>query len=106
MARASHNVSTHWRTHEGRVLPFGEMATVHLFYSIRMLFNNAPEVSPADRLLAGKKWKVNLSRSQCKDAVRALFTELLGREDMPIILLPQLEKMERIGGPLLRNLYK
>lgn len=70
-----------WRTHKGVDMRPCDMATPHLFYSLRMIWNNV--VPPAFRVGKFKRYNDvgEWTDVYLEQATNALLTELLTRED-------------------------
>lgn len=87
-----------WKTHDGEFLTVTEMRTLHLFYTVRMLFNHT--APPALRIPGTKKWKLNHTMVQRVDAVRAMMPELARRDDLPDWAKEQMAHMARAARSL------
>lgn len=70
-----------WRTHSGEEYYPSEMATMHLFYAVRMLFNNT--VAPCFRVGKFKRYRdiADWSSEYKQAAATALVQELATRDD-------------------------
>lgn len=79
-----------WLTHKGEAYYPSEMATPHLFYSLRMLWNNT--VPPVFRVGKFKRYKdiPTWSRDYVKLAIDELARELGTRDDLDIDIQDQL----------------
>jgi hypothetical protein len=51
----SKKVEEFWRTQDGEMIAVTEMTTIHIFYSLRMLFNHS--VPEEQRIPGGKRYK-------------------------------------------------
>lgn len=93
-----------WVTHKGQMYEVSEMATPHLFYSLRMLFNHV--VPPVFRVLgAGETMKryddvKYWSPDYQHDALEALSHELESRDDLDDALRYQFEDIKQNAAAL------
>ncbi len=84
-----------WLTHKGELLPLSEMATPHLFYALRMIYNHTvpedlrtPPLSETEKVKGLRRYNdvPHWSPAYCVAAVNALTAEL--NERNPKGLLP------------------
>lgn len=67
-----------WVTQEGEAIAFEDMATTHLFYSIRMVFNHS---APAILQIPGcRRYKLDWTPNQRQLAIKLLVAELKKRD--------------------------
>lgn len=93
-----------WITRKGEVQYVDEMATPHIFYALRMLFNHA--VPPAFRIGDFKRYPEleEWSNDYKLDAQKAFLTELKLRDDLESELQYELDDMF-LNADALANIY-
>ena len=95
-----------WRSHDGAHHDPKNMATRHLFYTIRMIWNNT---MPAAARLPGNLYTFGPTyhRDYLLQAVKALSQELATRTDMAPAWVEQLQHMLRwLGTPQIATMLK
>lgn len=81
-----------WRTKGGQFLPVTEMATTHLFHTLRMIWNHT---MPLPAQLPGGRFNFSAyyTEDYMKQAIAQLAPELARRNDLPSELQVQLKHM-------------
>ena len=82
-----------WRMNGGELRAPSAMATTHLFYTLRMIWNNC---APAHARVGKVKlydFGPSYTTAYMRQAVRALSIELGGRRDLPAWMRRELEEM-------------
>jgi len=80
-----------WKSIKGPIAP-RDMETSHLFFVVRMLWNNC---APAHlKLEPYKRWKIHYSAEYQKEAVQQMLMELSKRPDVEERFLQQLQFMK------------
>lgn len=80
-----------WTTADGRTLRMTEMATTHLFFSVRMIWNHS--VPEQMRFKPYRRWRFARPASYYAVKLRGLLTELALRDDLPGWMDRQLQEM-------------
>lgn len=68
-----------WLTNDGQELTPQSMTTVHLFHTVRMLFNHT--VAPAHQLKPYRQWSLTLDSDERAEAMTEMLAELGRRLD-------------------------
>lgn len=82
-----------WRMNGGELRPPGAMATTHLFYTLRMIWNNCAPASARVGKVKLYDFGPSYTTDYMRQAVRALSLELGGRHDLPAWMRRELEQM-------------
>lgn len=69
-----------WTTARGKTLRIADMATSHLFYTVRMLWNHHAPVHLQFRPF--KRYRLNMPRQYVLDSMAAMLAELRTRTDL------------------------
>lgn len=90
-----HNVAQRfrWRMRDGESIQPSQMRTTHLFYTLRMIWNNSvPEHARVGRVKL-YHFGPTYTTEYLREAVKSMGKELIGRDDLPASMLAELETM-------------
>lgn len=86
-----------WRTAQGEFIPPRDMVTRHLFYTLRMIWNNTmPPGTHVGRNIRYYRFGPHYSESYLGDAIRFIGGELFTRPDLQQWQKLELEQMARL----------
>ncbi len=83
------NGSFHWHTADGVYVRPGQMDTLHLFHTVRLLWNHS--VPDAQQLKPFRQWNLTLDADERAEAMTEMLAELARRDQSPLTAAQQAE---------------
>ena len=80
-----------WRTHEGEDLRPSQMDTLHLFHTVKMLWNHT--VPDEQQIKPFRQWSLYFDADERKEAMKEMLAELKRRTDKSALTSAQMVEL-------------